>query len=130
MDFKSYTSLFYMITFYVLFSYKILGVKFHRHHYFSFFIIILCLLILFIIYVCQKGNIDLFWKTFRVSVYLLIIMCFYALYDDLLKYYFIIYMDSPYYLMFIIGLISLSLLLLWEFATLIIFGQQIFNGFI
>ena len=63
---------------------------------------------------------------------LIIIICLYSLYDVLGKKYYNTYMDSPYHLMFVIGVISLVLLILYEIITVLIYGiaDNSYNGII
>jgi len=63
------------------------------------------------------------------TLFLLIIGSLYSLFDILEKRYYNKYMDSPYHFMFIIGLISLSILIPYEIFTLILFGENTdYNG--
>lgn len=58
-----------------------------------------------------------------------VILSLYALYNVLEKNFFNSFMTSPYYLMFIIGLITLVLIIIYETITCLVFGEdRIFNG--
>ena len=62
-------------------------------------------------------------------IIILSIVILYCLYNNLVKKYFNVYMGSPYYLMFIIGAMSISLILPYEIITVIAFGKDTkFNG--
>ena len=130
-NFKMSSSLFYFIFFNVLFCRIILGEKIYKHHLLSLIIILLCIPLLFGIYLVQfknRDNLNLFLN----SLYLILIASLYSLFDVLAKKYYNSYMGSPYKFMFLIGLIDLTILLFYEFFTLIITGikDNHFNGII
>ena len=129
LNFKSSTYLFYTIFFYILFSRIILHLKIHRHQILSIIIIIVCISILLIFYFTNDEKKDKY--LFFNSLYLLFTGSFYSLFNTLEKRYYNKYMDSPYHFMFIIGLISLSILIPYEIFTLIVFGEDTtFNGIV
>ena len=125
-NFKASTYLFYIIFFYILFSRIILHLQIHKHQLLSIIIIIICMPVLLIFYFTndeEKKNL-LF-----SSLFLLFTGSFYSLFNILEKRYYNKYMDSPYHFMYIIGLISLFVLIPYEIFTLIAFGEDtVFNG--
>ena len=125
-NFKASTYLFYIIFFYILFSRIILHLQIHKHQLLSIIIIILCMPILLIFYFTNgKEKKNLLFS----SLFLLFTGSFYSLFNILEKRYYNKYMDSPYHFMYIIGLISLLILIPYEILTLIVFGENtVFNG--
>ena len=122
-NFKMSSSLFYFIFFYIFFSRIILDDKIYSHQIFSLLIIIVCipiLLILFFINYQEKVS----FKLLLYSLILILIVCLYSLKDVLQKKLYNTFIVSPYYLMFIIGLINLSILIPYELITVIIYGMQ------
>ena len=122
-NFKMSSSLFYFIFFYIFFSRIILDDKIYSHQIFSLLIIIVCipiLLILFFINYQEKVS----FKLLLYSLILILIVCLYSLKDVLQKKFYNTFIVSPYYLMFIIGLINLSILIPYELITVIIYGMQ------
>ena len=108
MNFKtsSSISLFFSIISYILLSRFILGHKIHRHQILSVCIII----------------------AINIGV-MAAIVSLYALYNVLEKIFFNAYMTSPYYLMFAIGAISLTLIIIYEIITCLAFSiDEVFNG--
>ena len=99
--------LFEIINFGVL-SYFVLKQKFYKHHFISFGIIFVSLMVLFIVYVVE---IDFH---FYIIAYYFIYTLFYSLYCVLGKLYFNKLMRSPYYMLFMIGLINSIGLLLYD----------------
>ena len=126
-NFKSSVYLFYIIFFYILFSRIILHIRIYNHQMLSIIMIIICIPILLLFYFTndeQKDKSLLF-----SSFFLFFTSSLYSLFDILEKRYYIKYMDSPYYFMFIIGLISLCILIPYEILTLFLFGENTnFNG--
>jgi hypothetical protein len=58
-----------------------------------------------------------------------IIDSLYGVYDTAQKWYFNAYMDSPYHLMFCVGLISVVIILIYETITCVSFSKdEVFNG--
>ena len=126
-NFKASTYLFYNIFCYILFSRIILDLRIYKHQLLSIIIIIICITILLIFYFIYNEieNKNLLYSSF----YLLLAGSSYSLFNTLEKKYYNIYMDSPYHFMFVIGLISLSLLIPYEIITVIIAGEDTdFNG--
>ena len=123
---SSSVSLFFYIIFYIGLSWLILGDKIYQHQIFSSIIIIVSILIVMILFLI-KDNIT--GSIFLNLLMIIIVTCFFSLYNALEKKYFIKYMDSPYHLMFMVGLYALSLILFYEIFTVIIFGLDTsFNG--
>ena len=127
-NFKIGSSLFYYIIFLVLFSKIILGHKIYSHHLFSLIIIIFCMPLLLIFYLLNDND----KKNLFYSLYLVFIICLYSLFNVLSKKFYNVYMDSPYHFMFVIGLISLFILILYESISISIIGikKNDFNGII
>lgn len=131
LNFKMGSSLLYFIFFYAFFSILILGEKLYRHRILSLVIIVIVIPFLLFFYLkneANKKNENLFIN----SLYLILIACLYALYNVLTKKYYNIYFGSPYHFMFVIGLISLSIIALYEAISLIITGvkKNDYNGII
>ena len=125
-NFKSSIYLFYIIFFYILFSRIILHLQIYNHQLLSIIIITLCMPILLIFYFTNDEKKE---NLLFSSLFLLITGCLYPLFNILEKRYYNKYMDSPYHFMFIIGLISLSILIPYEIFALIAFGEDTyFNG--
>ena len=119
-------SVLFCIISYVILSRIILGHKIHRHQIVSTIIIIICT-ILSIILILIK--IQFCWSIFSEIGLMALIYSLYALYNVLEKRYFNKYMDSPYHLMFFIGVISLIMILLYETITVLAFSKdEKFNG--
>ena len=122
---SSSMSLFFCIISYVALSRIILGIKIYRHQIFSLVIIIVCNIMSVTLMLLgeDKSNIV-------INIILMFVILFlYALFNILEKRYFNKYMDSPYHLMFVIGFISLIIILLYETITFFVFGKnEDFNG--
>ena len=120
-------SLLFCIIPYVVLSRVILGYKIHRHHVLSITIFIICCILIIIIFIVMGIEIN-FYLLVNIII-IAIIFILYALYNILEKKFFNIYMDSPYHFMFVVGLISLVLILLYETITVLAFGKDNpFNG--
>ena len=91
--------IFEIITFGLL-SYFILKQRFYKHHYVSFGIIFILLMTLFIIYVIET---EFYWY---IIIYYLFYTLFYSLYCVFWKKYLVEYFKTPYYMLFMIGLIN------------------------
>jgi len=126
-NFKSSIYLFYIIFFYILFSRIILHIRIYNHQMLSIIMIIICIPILLLFYFTNDEQKD---KSLLFSSFFLFFnSSLYSLFDILEKRYYIKYMDSPYHFMFIIGLISLCILIPYEILTLFLFGENTnFNG--
>lgn len=121
-------SLFFCIIAYVGLSRIILGDKIYRHQIVALTIIIICTLLIIILMLIGK---DFTWSVVLNMVMIALICSLYALYNTLEKRYFNIYMDSPYHLMFFVGLISIILISLYEITTVLAFSKdETFNGII
>ena len=125
---SSPVSLFIAIISYVIFSRIILGMKIYSHQIFALIIILVSNIIIILLVIIQReeqGIIDMILN----FIIILSIVILYCLYNNLVKKYFNVYMGSPYYLMFIIGAMSISLILPYEIITVIAFGKDTkFNG--
>lgn len=122
---SSSVSLFFSILSYVIFGRLILGMKIYSHQIFSLIIILVSnVTIVLLIFIGRKNeNIAL------SLIFIFAIVVLFCLYNNLVKKYFNVHMGSPYYLMFIIGLISICLILPYEIITVIAFGKDTkFNG--
>ena len=131
---SSISSLFCIIS-YVIFSLK-LPDKFDRHQKFSLIIIAICFLFNSILQIFDGSNSNILLNI----LILFIIDTLYGLYNVLEKIYFNdldkkdkndikLFKDIPYHLMFVIGLMSLIIVLLYETITVLAFGKDWdFNG--
>ena len=123
---SSSLSLFFYIFFYIFLSFLILGEKIYSHQIVSSIIIVISILIVVILFLIKDENID---KIFLNILIIIIVTCLFALYNVLEKKYYNKYMDSPYHLMFVIGIYALAIILIYEIFTIIIFGFDFsFNG--
>ena len=98
------------IFFFILFSVMILKEKLYKHQLFSFWVISFTLLIeiiYLIIYTKEKILLNAIWYYFINSL-------FYSLYDVLGKKYMNLYFDTPYNIMFKIGLILCIIIIIYE----------------
>ena len=86
------------------------------------------LLTIFIIF----GNEEDYSELILNSLFFIIITALFSLYNNLEKIYFNKYMDSLYHLMFVVGTVCSSILIIYELITIIIFGikDTDYNGFI
>ena len=130
-NFKAGSSLFYYIFFYVLFSRIILGVKISNHHLLSIIIIIACMPIMLTLFIFNEKEKDYF-KLFLHSLYFILITALFSIYNTLEKKYFNKFMDSIYHLMFVVGCICATILMIYELITISIFGikETTYNGII
>ena len=119
-------SVLFCIIFLVFLSRIILGQQIHRHQVVSTIIIIICTTLSIILILIK---IKFSWSIFSDIGLMALIYLLYTLYNVLEKRYFNKYMDSPYHLMFVIGLISLIIILLYETITVLTFSKdEKFNG--
>ena len=138
---SSSLSLFFFICFVVIFTRIILGNKIYSHQIFSLIIILISILIpisFHLINIFKKINIlsknEKYNKTASQAtlikiILIVIVTCLFALFNTLEYKYFDKYLDTPYHLMFIMGLISTILILIYEIITFSIFGiDTSFNG--
>ena len=101
--------IFFEIINFGLLSFFILKQKYYRHHFLPFGIIIFGLIILFITYVVEKLN----FHPIMILYYFFYTLLF-SLYDVFGKKYLEAFFESPYYMLFIIGLINSTMLLLYD----------------
>ena len=99
---------FEIITFGLL-SYFLFNQKFYRHHFVSSAIIFILLLILFVSYVLQKSELN-----YYIIIHIFLHTLFYSIYNVSGKKYLDEYYKTPYYMLFIIGLLNSILLLLYD----------------
>ena len=120
-------SLLLYILFYITLSRIILGQKIYEHQIFSTIIILISIIIIIIIIFAEKSYLSKY--DFLNYAPKIIITVFFSLFNVLGKKYYNIFIGSPYYFMFILGLFSLILILLYEIITVAIFGYDTkFNG--
>ena len=123
---SSSISLFFFIFFYILLSRIILGDKLYSHQILSSIIIAISNITITILFFIKE---DISLSVLTNIVVIIIVTCLFSLFNVLQKKYYNIYMDSPYHFMFIIGLFAMTLVLLYEIFTVIIFGiDNPFNG--
>ena len=122
---SSAVSLFFTIISYVILCRLILGLKVYMHQILSLIIILISNIVIITLVLVDEDN-----SNFGISLVLIIaVVTLYSLFNNLIKRYFSVYMGSPYYLMYIIGLLSIILILLYEIITVSAFGlDQPFNG--
>ena len=123
---SSSISLFFCIISYVTLSRIILGDKVYRHQFFSLIIIIICnILSIILILIWAEDNSNLAINILIMAV----IMIFFAVFNVVEKRYFNKYMDSPYHYMFVVGLISTIIILLYETITVLAASKdEVYNG--
>ena len=123
---SSSLSLFFFICFVVFFTRIILGNKIYSHQIFSLIIILISILIPISFHIINKTASQ---ATLIKIILIVIVTCLFALFNTLEYKYFDKYLDTPYHLMFIMGLISTILILIYEIITFSIFGiDTSFNG--
>ena len=123
---SSSISLFFFIFFYILLSLIILGDKLYSHQILSSIIIVISNITITILFFIRE---DMSLGVLTNIVVIVIVTCLFSLFNILQKKYYNIYLDSPYHFMFIIGLFAMTLVLLYEIFTVIIFGIDCpFNG--
>ena len=122
---SSSISLFFCIISFVILSRIILGTKIDKHRLFSIIIIIVCNILIIILILIGENN-----ENLAINMLLMFIIDFlYGVYDTAQKWYFNAYMDSPYHLMFCVGLISIVIILIYETITCVSFSKdEVFNG--
>ena len=122
----SSASLLFAIISYVLFSKVILGMKIYSHQIFSLIIILVSNIITILLELVGNGG----EKIFLSLLFIFIIVTLFGLYNILVKKYFnSVYTGSPYYFMFMIGLFSICIILIYETITVSAFGKNTkFNG--
>ena len=100
--------IFFHIVFFVVLSYFILHQKLYKHHFISLGIITVVLLISFII------SLPFLESIFGSCVYYFFYYLLFAIYDILKKKYMNLYYHTPYFIMFVIGLINSIGLLIYD----------------
>ena len=105
---KQSVGIFFIIFDYIVLSRIILKQKLYKHHFLFSLIIAVILLILFIRTIFYMDS-EYMFKTFLFYFFLYI--CF-GLYDIIGKRYMIIFFESPYFMMLIIGIINIIVLLI------------------
>ena len=122
----SSASLLFAIISYVLFSKVILGMKIYSHQIFSLIIILVSNIITILLELVGNGGENIFLSL----LFIFIIVTLFGLYNILVKKYFnTVYTGSPYYFMFMIGLFSICIILIYETITVSAFGKNAkFNG--
>ena len=124
---KEGSSLFSEMLFYILFSKIFLGHKTYNHQKLSLVLMSICTTFIFSLYVIEYGlNFD---KIINILFFSLI-FGYYALYNVIGKKIFDSFIISPYYFMFIIGFISLAILLPYEIISYLINPNWKYNGII
>ena len=119
---SSAVSLFFTIISYVILCRLILGLKVYMHQILSLIIILISNIVIITLVLVDEDN-----SNFVISLILIIAVVFlYSLFNNLIKRYFSVYMGSPYYLMYIIGLISIILILFFKviFLVIILFSSN------
>ena len=97
----------FVILLFVFFSKIFLGSRIYKHQIISLFILTFCFLIILVI---DKNGSYTFYSIICSLFYMILINGSASLYDVLIKKYFKIHSNSPYRLMFYIGLFSFILL--------------------
>ena len=108
------------ILFFIILSIILLKEKLYRHHYFSLYIISFTLLILVISFIiCHKEK-----KVLKAILFYFVLSFLFCLYDVLGKKYMNLYYDSPYNIMFTIGLITTIILMIYDTIVYIFFKVE------
>ena len=115
---SSPTSLFICIISYIFLSRIILGEKIYMHQIFSSIIIFISILVVIILYLINYKRENILINL----IFIIITSSLYAFFNTMEKKFYNIFMDSPYHLMFIIGLFGIIIILLYEIITLVISG--------
>ena len=103
--------IFFDIGFYILLSYLILKQSLYKHHYCSMILMGLILLILFILTI----KYIVIGKEFVIATFYFAFYSFsFGLYDILTKKYMNDFYKTPYFIMFMIGIINTALLLIFD----------------
>ena len=116
MKYKQSIAIFFDIAGYILFSFLILKQKLFKHNYVSMGIIGLILLILFIISIFNTDT-EVIWKC---SLYYFFYSVCFDLYDVLKKKYMILFLNTPYFMMLVIGIVDVILILIVDFIIYLI----------
>ena len=117
---SSSISLFVSIFSNIILSKIILGEKIYSHQIFASMIILISILIVIILFLIKAIHIE---SNIGVNIALItFISSFYSLFNIMEKRYYNKFVDSPYHLMYVIGLFATILILVYEIFTVIIFG--------
>ena len=108
---KQSIGIFFDICFYIFFSYFILNQKLYKHNWTSLGIISFIILILIIITTISIKDTN----QIIISIgYYFFYSLFFSLYDVLGKKYMVYFYNTPYFMIFIIGIINVFLLLVFD----------------
>ena len=117
---SSSISLFVSIFSNIILSKIILGEKIYTHQIFASMIILISILIVIILFLIKAIHIE---SNIGVNIALItFISSFYSLFNIMEKRYYNKFVDSPYHLMYVIGLFATILILVYEIFTVIIVG--------
>ena len=117
---SSSISLFVSIFSNIILSKIILGEKIYSHQIFASMIILISILIVIILFLIKAIHIE---SNIEVNIALItFISSFYSLFNIMEKRYYNKFVDSPYHLMYVIGLFATILILVYEIFTVIIVG--------
>ena len=117
---SSSISLFVSIFSNIILSRMILGEKIYTHQIFASMIILISILIVIILFLIKAIHIE---SNIGVNIALItFISSFYSLFNIMEKRYYNKFVDSPYHLMYVIGLFATILILVYEIFTVIIVG--------
>ena len=108
---KQSIGIFFDIGFYIFFSYFILKQKLYKHNLVSLLIIVITIFILAIITFVRIRDLNQIIISFGYYFFYSLLFC---LYDVLGKKYMIYFYNTPYFMMFIIGIINIFLLLVFD----------------
>ena len=114
--------IFFQITNYSLLSRLMINQKLYRHHFVSYASISILLLLIFILAFNRLKKI-----IYSIIYYFLFELSF-AFYDVLIKRYMILYFKTPYYIMFLEGIINSFVLIIFDLVAY--FVNPEFNGII
>jgi hypothetical protein len=117
---SSSISLFVSIFSNIILSKIILGEKIYSHQIFASMIILISILIVIILFLINAIHIE---SKIGINIVLItIISSFYSFFNIMEKRYYNKFVDSPYHLMYAIGLFATILILIYEIFTVIIVG--------
>ena len=117
---SSSISLFVSIFSNIILSKIILGEKIYSHQIFASMIILISIMIVIILFLIKAIHIE---SNIGVNIALItFISSFYSLFNIMEKRYYNKFVDSPYHLMYVIGLFATILILVYEIFTVIIVG--------
>ena len=114
---KQSMGIFFNIAGYILFSYLILNQKLYLHSYVSMGIIAVLLIVLFIItifYIDDKMDI------LKSLAYYFFYILLFILYDVLKKKYMIMFLNTPYFMMVVIGIFCSVFVLIYDLIAFIV----------